>query len=73
MLPQLSSYSGCPADIAKVEILRNNQVIHSAQPGGRSAELTYVDPDPPQGRLYYYVRVTQADNEIGWSSPVWLN
>jgi len=30
-----------------------------------------VDPPQPVG-THYYVRVTQRDGEMAWSSPVWL-
>jgi len=61
-----------PAAIARVEILRNNRVIHAEEPGGLSAEITYLDQQPLAGASHYYVRITQADNEMAWSSPVWL-
>ena len=30
------------------------------------------DTDPINGPSYYYARVIQTDEEIAWSSPVWL-
>ena len=62
----------CPGDIDHIEICRNNQFIYTNQPKGRNAELTFVDTAPVQGYSYYYVRVRQKDEEIAWSSPVWL-
>ena len=62
----------CPADIDRVEVCRNNQFVYVNQPAGRSADLTYVDTNPIEGRSYYYVRVIQKDKEMAWSSPVWL-
>ncbi len=62
----------CPGDIDRIEVCRNNEFVYINQPDGREAELKFVDMDPPDGRSYYYVRVVQKDEEIGWTSPVWF-
>jgi hypothetical protein len=62
----------CPGDIDRVEVCRNNQFIYVNQPESRSADLTFIDNAPIDGYSYYYVRVMQKDEEIAWSSPVWL-
>jgi hypothetical protein len=62
----------CPAEIARVEVCRNNQFIDTNEPNGREAQLTLVDREPLAGRSYYYVRVIQKDEEIAWRSPVWF-
>ncbi len=62
----------CCAPIDKIELCRDNQYIAAKSPPGLRAEVTFVDDSPPAGRCYYYVRVTQQDNEIAWSSPVWF-
>ena len=67
---QISAH--CPGDIDRIDVCRNNQFIYNVTPAGRSAELTFVDREPLHGRSYYYVRVTQKDQEIAWSSPVWF-
>ena len=58
--------------LAKVEICRNNEFIYATSPAGARASIDFVDRDPVEGNSYYYLRVTQADGEIAWSSPVWL-
>jgi hypothetical protein len=62
----------CPGDIDRIEICRNNRFVYTSQPGGRAAAITFVDTAPLEGFSYYYVRVVQKDEEIAWSSPVWL-
>ena len=56
--------------------VRNNKVIGTWQPArSRLVGITYVDSELPKiqaQQAYYYVRVTQADGERAWSSPVWL-
>jgi hypothetical protein len=63
----------CPGDIDRVEVCRNNQFVYTQRPQGRKADFTFVDTAPVKGTSYYYVRVMQKDEEIAWSSPVWLN
>jgi hypothetical protein len=62
----------CPVQLRKVEILRNNRTVFLARSRRKRLEFTFVDDPPPPGPVYYYVRVTQRDNEMAWSSPVWL-
>ena len=62
----------CPSEIDRIEVCRNGKFVYAQQPGGRNADLTYVDTDPIAGYSYYYVRVVQKDEEIAWSSPVFL-
>jgi hypothetical protein len=59
--------------VGKVVIFRNNQVVHEAPGTGHSMELSWTDPAPPADeRLWYYVRVERADEELAWSSPIWF-
>lgn len=60
----------------KVEILRNSEVIKEYKVtngslvfNGSFADENYQDE---KNILYYYIRVTQQNNEIGWSSPIWI-
>jgi hypothetical protein len=35
-------------------------------------EFSWVDETPVAGETWYYLRVSQADGEIAWSSPVFV-
>ncbi|NPV54233.1 MAG: DUF3604 domain-containing protein [Firmicutes bacterium] len=70
-------------DIDKIEIIRNNRNVYMYQGDGPLAEFTWTDTDDLKGILFqslvddtqlvfYYVRVTQRDGEMAWSSPVWF-
>ena len=37
------------------------------------AELSFKDKDPPRGKNFYYLRVTQTNGQMGWSSPIWVH
>ena len=64
-------------EIACVEILRNSRVIHRHEPAAptRAAVGEWSDPEdaPEPDVLYYYLRVTQKNNHLAWSSPVWID
>ena len=60
------------ADIRQIDVIRNNKFIHNRQPLTREASFTFVDNQPSAGESYYYVRVIQADDQMAWSSPIWV-
>jgi hypothetical protein len=62
-----------PQPIERVDVCRSNKFIYTHSPGKRAASFTFRDTDPLPGTSYYYVRVIQDDEEIAWSSPVWVD
>jgi hypothetical protein len=63
--------------IATVEVLRNGSVVHTARPPANApAEVRFEweDAAPPAAEKanYYYVRVTQTNGQMAWSSPIWV-
>ena len=71
------------APIAEIAVIRNNVTTHTHVGSSTAERLSYVDTealceiplitDPVGQRLvFYYVRVTQTDGEMAWSSPIWL-
>jgi hypothetical protein len=34
--------------------------------------FTFVDNQAAPGESYYYVRVIQVDDQMAWSSPIWI-
>ena len=74
--PRLSLSIKTVDEIESVEILRNSRVIESFFPNestlGFSAD--YIDEDYRKEKdvLYYYVRITQKNKQIAWSSPIWI-
>ncbi|HBK79540.1 MAG TPA: hypothetical protein DDZ83_07635 [Nitrospinae bacterium] len=60
-------------DIAEVAVIKNARAAHLFKGGGESFEGRWTDPaGRERGTDYYYVRVKQADGEMAWSSPVWV-
>ena len=70
------------APISRIEIVRNNEVVHQQRFEEADAELHWFDtggfdefaltPRDAEPFAFYYVRVLQADGQMAWLSPVWL-
>lgn len=61
------------AQLAAVEVLRDSKVVETIRPGKAEYKGTWTDAKPETGVHYYYVRVQQADKEMAWSSPLWID
>ena len=72
-LPELKVKARGTAPVAKVSIIRSNQYISQQQPNTPNVDFTFRDTSPLKGASYYYVRVEQADGQMAWSSPIWVN
>lgn len=80
----LSGYVAGTTNLSKVEIIRNGLVIHTLTTDGYSLDFAYDDMVPLEkvvikGKdkappfVYYYLRVTQEDGHMAWSSPIWVD
>ena len=61
--------------IQSIELLRHSNVIKRFEVNsGLSQKGKFTDQDfgSSSGVLYYYLRVIQINEHIGWSSPVWV-
>jgi hypothetical protein len=58
--------------LAKVEIIKDGDVVHTFEPGKAELADKWTDPKPAPGTHYYYVRVQQDDGELAWASPMWI-
>lgn len=80
----LTGYIAGTTALSKVEIIRNGEVIKTFTPNEASLEFAYDDSEdlkqvvidggkdkPPF--VYYYLRATQIDRHIAWSSPIWID
>jgi hypothetical protein len=68
-VPPVTAKIAATGGIREVALIRNNKVIFTTQ----TADLRYQDRSPERGLNWYYVRVWQQDNQIAWSSPIWIN
>ncbi|OGV74686.1 MAG: hypothetical protein A3K19_25460 [Lentisphaerae bacterium RIFOXYB12_FULL_65_16] len=60
--------------IRRVDIIKNNALLHRVEPGCDRAEVTFEDrfDRAPSTRDWYYLRVFQSDGNAAWSSPIWV-
>jgi hypothetical protein len=58
--------------LAKIDILRDAEVVVTLRPSGEEYRGAWTDPAPRAGTHSYYVRVLQQDGEIAWASPLWI-
>ena len=73
--PKLFLHVYGTAPLAKVEMLRDSEVVGSLLPKehqGSEFQTGWTDPQPQDGTHYYYIRVLQTDGEIAWASPIWV-
>jgi len=59
--------------IRQIDIIRDNKLIHSRTPMEREVSFRYKDTAPVAKDSYFYVRVIQVDDQMAWSSPVWVS
>ncbi len=58
--------------IRQIDIIRNDRFVHTREPMQRDVNFTFTDNEKRSGERYYYVRVIQVDDQMAWSSPIWI-
>jgi len=58
--------------IERVEVLKNNKIIYKEEISEKEIIINFIDRTPLEKNNFYYVRVTQKDLEMAWSSPIWI-
>jgi len=70
--PQLTVHVVGTDAVAQLDIVKDNQVVYSTEPGKAEVDLEWLDTAARAGTSYYYVRVLQENGELGWASPMWI-
>jgi hypothetical protein len=71
--PSLQVVAVGTAKLAKVEVLRDSEVVATLPANGSEYKGAWTDLAPKAGTHYYYVRVEQVDGQLAWASPMWIN
>jgi hypothetical protein len=58
--------------LERIDIVKDSAVVATLKPEGPTYKGTWTDPKPTAGTHYYYIRVHQIDEELAWSSPLWI-
>ena len=63
------------APVARVDIIKDFRYVYSTEPKKEQVEFEWTDDEQgrPSGLSWYYVRAVQADGELAWASPIWVN
>ncbi|MBS0635048.1 MAG: DUF3604 domain-containing protein [Verrucomicrobia bacterium] len=79
----LSIYVAGTSPITKIELIRNGEVLKEYQPNEQFVDFTYDDMEnladccimskEKKPFVFYYLRVTQEDGHMGWTSPIWVD
>ena len=75
--PKISIYVRGTAPLRSIEILSQGEVVHAVgsleRPiGTRETKIDWRPTSLKPGTTYYYARVIQEDDEMAWTSPVWV-
>lgn len=84
IIRHISGFAVGTAPLSKIEIIRNGKVLTTFHPNKKEFDFVYDDMEPlskvvltPKDKTppfaYYYLRVTQADGHMAWSSPIWVD
>ena len=69
----MSIAAAAPERIAKLEIVRDGDVIADLADGNWFVEQEVTDDAPIPDGAFYYLRVTTERNDFAWSSPIWVD
>lgn len=58
--------------IKKIEVIKNNKVAYIYRGKGEKVEFVWTDRERLKRLTFYYIRLTQRDGNMAWSSPIWL-
>ena len=61
------------APLARLELVCNGGIVFTQSGNGRVADIAETISLPKQQTSYFYLRVTQTDGHVAWSSPVWVS
>jgi hypothetical protein len=70
--PSFSARVYGTAPVARLELARGNRVIRTWEPGSHDVVTEWTDKEPVSGTSPYYVRVTQTNDSLAWSSPIYV-
>lgn len=79
----ISGYVAGTDKLKQVELIRNGTVIHTFHPQNYFFEYYYDDQESIEKVslnggdkdpfVFYYLRITQEDGHLAWSSPIWID
>lgn len=72
-LPVLDTYVAAPETIQTIEVIRDNQFVFTTSPKAKEYRFQFQDVNMKPGQsAYYYVRAKIGEQDIAWTSPLWI-
>ena len=76
--PKIDMFVSAPVNIRSVEVIKDGKVVFSKgsveKPiNSNEVKLSWADRVNPSPWSYYYLRVIRVDDEMAWSSPIWVD
>ncbi len=80
---KIEFHGTAPAE--SIDIIRSNRVVRTIASPGLDCTVEWTDETSldsdclpaarfcPNPFCFYYIRVTQADGEVAWASPIWID
>ncbi len=62
---------GCDR-IRKIEVIKDGKIVHTERPDVMDVIFSWQDKRVEKGIHWYYITITQANREVAYTSPVWL-
>lgn len=63
---------GCDV-IKQVEVIKNGKIAHKEKIGKMDTVFCWKDDRIEKGNMWYYLKIIQKNNEVAYTSPVWIN
>jgi hypothetical protein len=59
--------------VKQIDLIKDNAFTYVRKGAGSQEQFEYTDNAITPGTHYYYIRVWQEDDQLAWSSPLWVN
>jgi hypothetical protein len=70
---KFSIYVNAQNPLHCVEVIKNGKTEAAFTTADQEAQFEYTDESRQRPEDYIYVRVTQMDAHMAWSSPIWIS
>lgn len=60
------------APIRQIDIIKDQSFVYCRQKMDQEVHFAFSDNAISRGDHYYYIRVIQSDDQMAWSSPIWV-
>jgi hypothetical protein len=71
--PTIEAQILAPAEVRALAVVRDSNFVYTTEPRGAQARFQFTDRELKPGQsAYYYVRALTGEDDVAWSSPIWV-